>query len=210
MPEQFKKLLEGNEAWIKNIGRFKPSIFEEMAEGQHPPYLWIGCADSRVPAEEITNSLPGSIFVQRNVANMVVHTDYNLLSVVNYAVKALKIKHIIICGHYGCGGIKAAMSNASYGLLDNWLAHIKDVYISNKEEIDSVEGEVEKWKKYVEVNVKAQVDNVARLAFIQEEWKNGEFPYIHGWVFDVETGKIKDLGLTINTADHLDEVYRFK
>jgi carbonic anhydrase len=209
MPKQYEKLLEGNRAWVKNVSRYEPDFFEGMSEGQHPPYLWIGCADSRVPAEEITQSLPGSIFVQRNVANLVVHTDYNLLSVVNYAVKALKIQHIIICGHYGCGGIKAAMSNTSYGLLDNWLAHIKDVYKVNRHELDGIEKEDDRWKRFVELNVREQVANMAKMSFIQEEWKEGDFPYIHGWVFNIENGEIIDLNMSINSADSLDEVYRF-
>lgn len=210
MPNKFEKLLEGNRAWIKNVKETEPGLFDEMAEGQHPPYLWIGCADSRVPAEEITSSLPGSIFVQRNVANMVVHTDYNLLSVVNYAITALKVKHIIICGHYGCGGVKAAMSNASYGLLDNWLAHIKDVYRMNKTDLDNIENEDDRWNRFVEVNVQEQVNNMARLSFIQNEWKNGEFPYIHGWVFNIKNGELIDLEMSVNSAGSLDEVYRFE
>ncbi len=210
MPKQFEQLLAGNKIWIENTKVSSPGLFDNMAEGQHPPYLWIGCADSRVPAEEITNSLPGSIFVQRNVANMVIHTDYNLLSVVNYAIKALQVKHIIICGHYGCGGIKAAMSNSSFGLLDNWIAHIKDVYRTNSEELNAIEEEEERWKRFVEINVKEQVNNIARLAFIQEEWKNSEFPYIHGWVFNIENGELSDLNLTVNSADHLANLYRFQ
>lgn len=209
MPKQFEKLLNGNKVWVRNVSRFEPNLFDEMSEGQHPPYLWIGCADSRVPAEEITNSLPGSIFVQRNVANMVIHTDYNLLSVVNYAIKALKVQHIIICGHYGCGGIKAAMSKTSYGLLDNWLAHIKDVYNMYKDEINKIENEDDRWKKFVELNVQEQVNNIAKLSFIQEEWKQGEFPYIHGWVFNIENGELINLNLSVNSANHLDDFYRF-
>ena len=209
MPKSYEKLLSGNQIWINEVSEKAPGIFDEMAEGQSPEFLWIGCADSRVPAEEITSSLPGSIFVQRNVANMVIHTDYNLLSVVNYAVKALGVKHIIICGHYGCGGVKAAMSNASYGLLDNWLAHIKDVYRLHAKELDAIEDEEERYKKFIETNVREQVLNVAKLAFIQEEWKKGEFPYIHGWIFDVEDGNIHNLNLSINSADQLEEVYRY-
>lgn len=209
MPDQFKKLLEGNKLWVKNINKTSPNLFDEMAEGQHPPYLWIGCADSRVPAEEITNSLPGSIFVQRNVANLVVHTDYNLLSVVNYAITALKVQHIIICGHYGCGGIKAAMGNSSYGLLDNWLAHIKDVYRVHQQELDGIQDEDERYKRFIELNVKEQVGNMAKLAFIQEEWKESEFPYIHGWVFNIENGTIIDLDMTINSAEGLEQIYQF-
>lgn len=210
MANTFKELLEGNEIWVEDIKKKVPDLFDTMAEGQHPQFLWIGCADSRVPAEEITNSLPGSIFVQRNVANLVVHTDYNLLSVVNYAVKSLHVKHIIICGHYGCGGVKAAMGNASYGLLDNWLTHIKDVYKMNKEELDGIEDEEARYRRFVEVNVQEQVNNVAKLAFIQEEWKEGEFPYIHGWVFNIENGCLNNLGLTVNAADHLDKVFQYQ
>ncbi len=209
MADTFKQLLEGNEVWVKNIQETMPDLFTDMSEGQHPNFLWIGCADSRVPAEEITNSLPGAIFVQRNIANMVVHTDYNLLSVVNYAVKALHVKHIIVCGHYGCGGIKAAMGNSSFGLLDNWLAHIKDVYKMNKAELDQIQEEEDRWQRFVELNVAEQVSNIAKLAFIQQEWKNGEFPYIHGWVFNIENGVLKNLNLTINAADHLDPVYQY-
>lgn len=209
MPHKFQDLLEANKQWADEQHLLQPDLFNDMAAGQHPPFLWIGCADSRVPAQQITGSLPGSIFVQRNVANMVVHTDYNLLSVVNYAIKALHVQHIIICGHYGCGGVKAAMGNKSYGLLDNWVAHIKDVYCHNKAEIEAVEGEKERWDKFVEVNVREQVRNLARLSFVQEEWKEGEFPYIHGWVFDIESGLLKDLDLTVNSTDSLDAVYRY-
>lgn len=208
--DTFKELLKGNEIWVKDIQKQAPDLFDHMAEGQHPPFLWIGCADSRVPAEEITNSLPGSIFVQRNVANLVVHTDYNLLSVVNYAVKNLHVKHIIICGHYGCGGVKAAMSNTSYGLLDNWLTHIKDVYKLHHRELDGIEDEEARYRKFIELNVQEQVNNTAKLAFIQEEWKKGEFPYIHGWVFNIENGSLNNLGLTVNSAEHLEKVFRYE
>jgi carbonic anhydrase len=208
MPETFHDLLKGNKIWVKNINKTTPDLFDSMAEGQHPQFLWIGCADSRVPAEEITNSLPGSIFVQRNVANMVVHTDYNLLSVVNFAVKKLQVKHIIICGHYGCGGIKAAMSNSTFGLLDNWLAHIKDVYIKHRDTLQTIKDIHEREEKFVELNVREQVNNVARLSFIQDEWKDKEFPYIHGWVFNIENGLLKNLDLTVNSTDHLDELFR--
>lgn len=204
-----KDLLAANEQWVNDVQQKNPDLLNQMAAGQQPPFLWIGCADSRVPAEEITNSRPGAIFVQRNVANLVVHTDYNLLSVVNYAVKHLHVKHIIVCGHYGCGGVKAAMSNDSYGLLDNWLANIKDVYKMNKQELDGIADEDARYRRFIEVNVQEQVSNVAKLAFIQEEWKQGEFPYVHGWVFDIETGALKDLELTVNSADHLDKVYQY-
>jgi len=209
MPDRFQELLNGNKVWVKNTRKTTPDFFNRMSEGQHPHFLWIGCADSRVPAEEITNSLPGSIFVQRNIANMVIHTDYNLLGVVNYAVKELHVKHIIICGHYGCGGIQAAMSNTSYGLLDNWLAHIKDVFYKHKDSLLKIDDLKKREEKMVELNVREQVNNVARLPFIQEEWKDREFPYIHGWVFNVENGILENLNITVNSADHLNDVYRF-
>ncbi|MFT5914494.1 MAG: carbonic anhydrase [Flammeovirgaceae bacterium] len=208
MPKEFEKLLNGNKRWLQKMNKDEPELFDSMAEGQEPPYLWIGCADSRVPAEEITSSLPGSIFVQRNIANVVVHTDYNLLSVVNYAVKALKVNHIIICGHYGCGGVKAAMGKTSFGLLDNWLTHIKDVYKEHKNELGAIEDEDTRWKRFVELNVQEQVNNMARLSFIQEEWKNGQFPYIHGWVFNVENGELIDLKISINSTEGLDDFYK--
>jgi len=195
---------------VSNIKKRSPDLFSELAEGQHPTYLWIGCADSRVPAEEITNSLPGQIFVQRNIANMVVHTDYNLLGVVNFAVKTLKVKHIIICGHYDCGGIKAAMGNESFGLLDNWLAHLKDVYKNYAAELNAIDDPEKRSRRFVELNVREQIDNLAKLAFIQEEWQEGQFPYIHGWVFNVENGALINLDMTINSASHLDDVYLYK
>ena len=203
------ELLKRNEDWVSNAKAEKPELLEAMAAGQSPEYLWIGCADSRVPAEVVTNSDPGAIFVQRNVANMVVHTDYNLLSVVNYAVKALGVKHIIICGHYGCGGVKAAMGNGSLGLLDNWVAHIKDVYDQNSSELDAIGDENARWNRFVELNVKAQVENMAKLSFIQEEWKSGTSPKIHGCVFDIADGSLRDLGMTIDSADALSSVYRY-
>lgn len=210
MANTFNELLKGNEIWVRNAHKMTPDLFDSMAEGQHPQFLWIGCADSRVPAEEITNSLPGSIFVQRNVANMVVSTDYNLLSVVNYAVKALQVKHIIICGHYGCGGVRAAMSNDSYGLLDNWIVHIKNVYRMHQEELEAIEDPVAREQRFIELNVKEQVNNVSKLSFIQEEWKKGEFPYIHGWVFNIENGKLQNLNHTVNSTNHLDDVFKYK
>jgi len=203
------ELLKRNEDWVSNAKAEKPELLKAMASGQSPEYLWIGCADSRVPAEVVTKSDPGAIFVQRNVANMVVHTDYNMLSVVNYAVKALGVKHIIICGHYGCGGVKAAMGNGSLGLLDNWVAHIKDVYDQNSAELDGIGDENDRWNRFVELNVKAQVENMAKLSFIQEEWKSGNSPQIHGWVFDIKDGSLRDLGLTIDSADALSSVYRY-
>lgn len=210
MAETIKDLQNGNRAWVMNTLKHSPDFFEKLSKGQSPKFLWIGCADSRVPATEITGAMPGSIFVQRNIANVVVHTDSNLLSVVNYAVKVLKVKHIIVCGHYGCGGVKAAMSNDAFGFLDNWLMHIKDVYRLHEKELDGIEDEQERFKRYVELNVQEQVANLAKVSFIQEEWDTGEFPYIHGWVYSLEDGLLKDLGVSLNCNDELEAIYRYK
>jgi len=209
MSEKIKDLLNGNAAWVNNTLKHNPDFFNDLSTGQTPKFLWIGCSDSRVPATEITNALPGSIFVQRNIANMVVHTDSNLLSVVNYAVKVLKVKHIIVCGHYGCGGVQAAMSNQNFGFLDNWLMHIKDVYRLHQSELDAIENEEERLDKYVEFNIKEQVTNLAKVSFIQEEWDNGEFPHIHGWVYSLKDGLLKDLGVSMNSSNDLDGVYQY-
>lgn len=209
MSDSHKNLLEGNKKWVANTLKFSPDFFKNLSETQKPDYLWIGCSDSRVPATEITNTLPGSIFVQRNIANMVIHTDSNLLSVVNYAVKVLKVKHIIVCGHYGCGGVKAAMGNENYGFLNNWLLHIKDVYRLHSEELDSIKDESQRFDRYVELNVIEQVHGLSKVSFIQEEWQNGEYPYIHGWVYSLKDGLIQDLKVTINNNDQLSDVYKY-
>jgi carbonic anhydrase len=210
MAQTIKDLQNGNTAWVENTLKHTPDFFDKLAKGQSPKFLWIGCADSRVPATEITNAMPGSIFVQRNIANVVVHTDSNLLSVVNYAVKVLKVKHIIVCGHYGCGGVKAAMSSDNFGFLDNWLMHIKDVYRLHEAELNAIEDEEARLDRYVELNVQEQVANLAKISFIQEEWEAGEFPHIHGWVYSLKNGLLKDLNLSINSNDQLEEVYRYK
>lgn len=209
MPKSFEDLLKGNKEWVSTTKKKIPDFFEHLAEGQHPNYLWIGCSDSRVPATEITNAMAGSIFVQRNIANMVLHTDSNLLSVVYYAVKVLKVKHIIVCGHYGCGGVKAAMSHEKFGYLDNWLLNIKDVYRLHKSELDSIKDEESRCNRYVELNVIEQVNNLTMVSFLQEEWENGDFPFIHGWVYSLKDGMLKDLHTTRNNSKHIDDVYRY-
>ena len=209
MAKTIKDLITGNIGWVKKINEKHPGFFDELSSGQSPEFLWIGCSDSRVPATEITDAFPGSIFVQRNIANMVVHTDSNLLSVVYYAVKHLKVKHIIVCGHYGCGGVKAAMSNDSFGFLDNWLLHIKDVYRIHKEKLDAIEDVQSRENKFIELNVLEQVHNLSRVSFIQEEWQQGEFPYIHGWVYSLKDGLINELDISVNENAHLDKVYQY-
>ncbi len=209
MAEKINDLLRGNAEWVKNTLKVDPEFFDKLSQGQAPQFLWIGCSDSRVPATQITNAMPGSIFVQRNIANMVVHTDTNLLSVVHYAVKVLKVKHIIVCGHYGCGGVKAAMSNEDFGFLNNWLLHIKDVYRMHEKELDSITDEKERFDRFVELNVVEQVHDLMKISFIQEEWKNGEFPHVHGWVYSLKDGLIKDLNVSGNSNDALMKVYRY-
>lgn len=209
MPQIIKKLLEGNIQWVSEVNKAMPDFFESLSKTQNPEFLWIGCSDSRVPATEITDTLPGSIFVQRNIANMVIHTDSNLLSVVYYAVKVLKVKHIIVCGHYSCGGVEAAMKNQSFGFLDNWLLNIKDVYRLHEEELDGFIDEHQRFNRFVELNVLEQVKNLSKISFIQEEWGEGKYPYIHGWVYDLKDGLIRDLYESINSNEGLNEVFKY-
>lgn len=209
MAETIKNLQDGNALWVKNTLKKDPDFFNKLATGQSPKFLWIGCSDSRVPATEITNALPGSIFVQRNIANMVVHTDSNLLSVVYYAVKVLKVKHIIVCGHYGCGGVQAAMSNDNFGFLDNWLMHIKDSYRLHETELDAITDEKARFDRFVELNIQEQVANLAKISFIQEEWDDGDFPHIHGWVYSLKDGLLKDLDVSCNSNEGLEKVYQY-
>lgn len=209
MAETIKNLLDGNALWVNNTLKHNPTFFDKLAAGQSPKFLWIGCSDSRVPATEITNALPGSIFVQRNIANMVVHTDSNLLSVVNYAVKVLKVKHIIVVGHYGCGGVQAAMGNDKFGFLDNWLMHIKDSYRLHEEELEGIKDEQKRFDRFVEVNVQEQVANLAKISFIQEEWDNRDFPHIHGWVYSLKDGLLKDLNVSCSSNEGLEKVYQY-
>lgn len=203
------QLKQGNKDWVEEVKLQDPKFFDELAKGQSPEYLWIGCSDSRVPATQITGTMPGSIFVQRNIANMVVNTDTNLLSVVFYAVKALKVKHIIVCGHYGCGGVKAAMSNERLGFIDNWLVNIKNVYQKHATELNAIGDENQRFDRFVELNVIEQVANLGKISFIQEEWDNGEFPQIHGWVYSLKDGLIKDLDYSINSNNALQKIYQY-
>jgi len=210
MPKSYLELIEGNREFIKVVESEDPKFFDRLAEGQHPQFLWIGCSDSRVPPSEVTDVKPGSIFVHRNIANVVVSTDANLLSVAYYAIKVLKVKHVIVCGHYGCGGVGAAMSRERYGYIDGWLGHIKDVYRLHRQELDALTDEETRLNRFVELNVIEQVANLAKVSFIQEEWEQGEFPYIHGWVYDLKSGKIKELDCTINSTSLIEEVFDYE
>ncbi|RYY34172.1 MAG: carbonic anhydrase [Sphingobacteriaceae bacterium] len=205
----YEGLLKGNEEFIKNTLAEDESYFKRLAEGQQPPVLWIGCADSRVPANQITNTKPGEIFVHRNIANMVIHTDMNMLSVLDYAVNVLKVKHVIVTGHYGCGGVLAAMGNGSVGIIDNWLRHIKDVYRLHAEELNNIEDPKARGERLVELNVIENVNNLAKTSILQNAWKNNQDIKVHGWVYALETGKIKDLEVSYSSNTDLDEVFKF-
>ncbi len=204
----YKNILDKNRAWVESKLNLDPDFFNKLAQGQQPPLLWIGCADSRVPANEIIGAKPGEVFVHRNIANMVVHTDMNMLSVLDYAVNVLKVKDVIVCGHYGCGGVKTAMGNASDGLIDNWLRHIKDVYRFNKDELKEIENEQERFDRFVEINAREQVYNLAKTSIVQNAWASGQELHIHGWVYGVGTGLVNDLDVSLNSNDELDQVFQ--
>jgi len=210
MSDFYKKILENNKKWVENKLAISPNYFKNLAEGQNPPLLWIGCSDSRVPANEIIGAEPGEVFVHRNIANMVVHSDMNMLSVLDYAVNALKVKHVIVCGHYGCGGVKAAMGNTSIGIIDNWIRHIKDVYRFHQEELDAIENKKERFNKFVEINVKEQVLDLAKTSIVQNAWKNGQELSLHGWVYGLNDGYVTDLGVNFSCDKDLDDVYQLK
>lgn len=210
MSEYYQKLLENNKKWVENQLALDPEFFKDLAKGQNPQLLWIGCSDSRVPANEIVGGKPGDVFVHRNIANMVVHSDMNMLSVLDYAVNVLKVKHVIVCGHYGCGGIKAAMGNDSIGIIDNWIRHIKDVYRFHNDYLDSITDETERFNKFVELNVKEQVFDLAKTSIVQNAWRNGQELTLHGWVYGLNNGYVTDLNVNTSSNKDLDEVYQLK
>jgi carbonic anhydrase len=207
--EKIKRLFLENRAWAKSKLLLDESYFENMAKDQTPEYLWIGCSDSRVPPSEITNTDPGEMFVHRNIANLVVHTDMNLLSVVQFAVEYLKVKHVIVCGHYNCGGVKAAMGHQSLGLLNNWIRNIKDTYSLNEQALKAVPTETERLNLLVELNVKDQVKNLMHTSIIQKAWKDNQSPHLHGWVYDLKTGLLKEL-VTVNPGTFIEDAYRYE
>ncbi len=189
-------LFENNRTWAERIVREQPDFFEQLSRQQNPEYLWIGCADSRVPANEIINLPPGEVFVHRNIANVVVHTDLNCLSVIQYAVEVLQVKHIIVCGHYGCGGVAAALDTADHGLIDNWLRHIRDVYRYYAAELDAIGEPAARKDRLCELNVVEQVANVCNTTMVRNAWKNGQPLNVHGWIYRLEDGLLHDLGVT--------------
>lgn len=210
MSDFYKKILDNNKKWVKTSLALDPNYFEDLAKQQTPPLLWIGCSDSRVPANEIVGAKPGDVFVHRNIANMVIHSDMNMLSVLDYAVNVLKVKHVIVCGHYGCGGVQAAMNNQSIGIIDNWIRHIKDIYRLHQDHLDSIKNETDRFNAFVEVNVKEQVFDLAKTSIVQSAWKNGQDLTLHGWAYGLNSGFVTDLDVNISSDVDLDEVYQLK
>lgn len=205
-----QNIFENNKAWVNKMLKEDPNYFENLAKGQSPEILWIGCSDSRVPPNEITNTKPGEIFIHRNIANMVVHSDMNLLSVLDYAVNALKVKHVVVCGHYECGGVKAAMSGKQNGLVDNWIRHIKDVYRLYEHELESIQDMQERFDRLVELNVREQLFDLSKTSIVQNAWESRNEPKLHGFVFDIKTGLLKDLNVHFDSQHQLPEFYRIE
>ena len=208
--QKLRILFKNNQDWVASkIGK-DPHYFQRMAEAQDPLYLWIGCSDSRVPANEIVGLEPGELFVHRNVANLCPHTDFNCLSVLEYAVDLLKIQHVIVCGHYGCSGVKAAMEDHQLGLVDNWLRNIRDVYTRFKDELEQISNPKERYDRLVEFNVMQQVLNVCHTTIVQNAWTRGQPLWIHGWVYDLASGTLKDLDCCVSSIDQVEEIYRIR
>ncbi len=200
------ELFAANARWAEEIKAADPQFFAGLAAIQTPAYLWIGCSDSRVPANQITGLKPGEVFVHRNVANVVVHTDLNCLSVMQYAIEVLKVQHIIVCGHYGCGGVKAALDGASFGLIDNWLRHIQDVRDRHAELLGALPDNEARWRALCELNVIEQARNVARTTLVGDAWKRGQPLMLHGWIYGLADGRLQDLQTSIKDGAELDDV----
>lgn len=208
--KKFEKLLQENKTWAADQVSKDPGYFKRLVQVQKPEFLWIGCSDSRVPANQITNTEPGEIFVHRNIANLVINNDINLLSVLEFAVNTLKVKHVIVCGHYGCGGIKAAITNQDYkAILNMWLRSIKDVYRIHRAELDSISNADEKESRLVELNVQEQVLNLAKTSIIQRAWKNEQRPHLHGWVYDLKNGLLKPV-FEMKPGSSIDSLYEYE
>jgi carbonic anhydrase len=208
LEESYQRLIEGNRKYSLEKRFEDPEYFKKLSIGQTPEYLWIGCSDSRVPANEITNTQSGEIFVHRNIANLVIHTDLNALSVISYAIEVLKVKHIIVCGHYGCGGIRAAMSNKAVGFVDNWLRNIKDVYAKYSNELDAISDLDKRTDRLTELNVIEQVKNLCRTKKVQKAWKERSLQ-VHGWVYGLNSGLVKDLKVVHDEITDIENIYRY-
>ncbi|MBZ0305921.1 MAG: carbonate dehydratase [Anaerolineae bacterium] len=203
-----KHLFENNRQWAARMTAQNPDFFHSLAEQQTPDYLWIGCSDSRVPANEIIGLPPGEVFVHRNIANVVVHTDLNCLSVIQFAVDVLQVKHIIVCGHYGCGGVRTSMLNRELGLIDNWLRHLKDIYQKHAPLLESIADEQQRTDKFCELNVIEQVNNVCHTTIVQNAWRRGQTLAVHGWIYAIHDGLLRDLGICITGQDDIAALYR--
>ncbi|MCC7302254.1 MAG: carbonic anhydrase [Bacteroidia bacterium] len=210
MDDIYQRLLQGNKDFVASKLKLNPRFFQELAEGQSPPVFWVGCSDSRVPANEVTNTRPGEVFVHRNIANLVDHTDINLLSCLDFAVQVLKVKHVIVCGHYNCGGIRAALSNKRFGLIDNWLRNIKDVYRLYEKELDSIQDPQAREDRFAELNVIESVYNICKTTTLQEGWNRGQPLHVHGWIYNVSSGLIKDLNVTVRDNHEMSSIYKFR
>ncbi|MBI3785625.1 MAG: carbonate dehydratase [Deltaproteobacteria bacterium] len=203
-----KQLFDNNRRWAARMKQADPEFFAKLVKQQAPDFLWIGCSDSRVPANEIVGLMPGELFVHRNVANVVIHTDLNCLSVLQYAVEVLGVEHIMVCGHYGCGGVATAMENKELGLIDNWLRTIKDVYHQNRAIIEEIDDKEQRLNLLCELNVAQQVANVTHTTIVQNAWKRGRALSVHGFIYDIHDGLLRDLGFSITGPDQIGEIYR--
>jgi carbonic anhydrase len=206
--KSYEKLLLANKAWSQSVNEDDPYFFKNLANVQTPEFLWIGCSDSRVPPDRITGTMPGEIFIHRNIANLVVHTDINMLSVLEYSVNVLKVKHVIVCGHYGCGGVKAAMGNANIGIINKWLRNIKDVYKIHREEVNNITDDEDRLDRMIELNIKQQLINLSETSIIQKAWKDRQGPDLHGWVYDLEDGLIHPIS-EIPAGSEIDPIFKF-
>jgi carbonic anhydrase len=205
--KELKSLLDGNREWATRINASDPGFFQKLAQQQSPAYLWIGCSDSRVPSSQLVGLSPGEMFVHRNVANIVVHTDFNCLSVIQYAVEVLKVGHIIVCGHYGCGGVQAAMQNLKLGLIDNWLRHVQDVIQKHRSVLDAIDDESQRLNRICELNVIEQVLNVSQTTIMQNAWERGQEIAVHGWIYGLRDGLIRELNISITNRDEMFVAY---
>jgi carbonic anhydrase len=205
-----KELMDQNKLWANEQKKIDPEFFHRLSEQQSPEYLWIGCSDSRVPANQVVGLDPGELFVHRNIANIVLHTDFNCLSVLQFAVEVLKVKHVIVCGHYGCGGIKAALDTQEFGLVDNWLRHIKDIYIKYKNEIDCLRFEQQRVNRLCELNVIEQVNNLSKTKIVQHAWEKGQDLSIHGVIYSIADGLLKELNINATNTNSIDPIFKMR
>ena len=203
-----QECFDANRAWSERMRERDPRFFERLMGAQTPELLWIGCSDSRLPPDQVVGRLPGEIFVHRNVGNVVVHTDLNCLSVLQYGIEVLRVRHVIVCGHYGCGGVCAAMSPQPLGLIDNWLRHLRDVFMLNRDELEAIRDPAARQDRFCELNVAAQVANVCHTTIVQDAWRRGQPLTIHGWIYALADGLLRDLGLAVECADQIPAAYR--